>query len=311
VLEHSVAVLFILMEETESESYPVLLMSALEETINEALRLEQPGLAVRVLQWLVRPEKLRAEWQAEHQRRTLLLRRRLSGRASVSQLADSVRRSGAAERVREVADCLRALEREAIGEFADVLADEPDDGVRGRLLGVLATLGADAAPAVRARLTDTRWAVVRSMLTLLAEIRDVASLDAVVKAGSHPHPQVRREAARVVGVLGGPRAVRSILGFLADSDLEVRRTALKALQALPGGGAGAPIREFLLSPVRAVADLIVRREVITTLASSGNPEALQVLEALARRWLWPWQRHERRVRGLARAALREAPAAPR
>jgi hypothetical protein len=59
-----------------------------------------------------------------------------------------------------------------------------------------------------------------------------------------------------------------------------------------------------------VADLIVRREIITTLASSGNPEAAQVLASLARRWLWPWQRHERRVRGLARAALREAPSAP-
>jgi HEAT repeat protein len=285
-------------------------MSALEETINEALRLEQAGQAVRVLQWLTRPEKLRAEWQTEHQRRTLLLRRRLSGRAPVSQLADGVRRSAAPERVREVADCLRLLEREALGEFVDILAAEPDDTVRGRLLKVLSALGSDAAPAVRSRLTDTRWAVVRSMITLLAEIGDVASLEAVVKAGGHPHPQVRREAARVVGVLGGPRAVRFILGFLADADLEVRRTALRALQGLAGGSAVAPIRDFLLSPVRTVADLVVRREVITTLASSGNPEATQVLDSLARRWLWPWQRHERRVRGLARAALREAPAAP-
>jgi HEAT repeat protein len=148
------------------------------------------------------------------------------------------------------------------------------------------------------------------MIALLAEIGDAASLEAVVRAGGHPHPQVRREAARVVGVLGGPRAVRWILGFLADADLEVRRTALRSLQALPGGGAVAPIRDFLLSPVRTVADLIVRREIITTLASSGNPEAAQVLASLARRWLWPWQRHERRVRGLARAALREATSAP-
>jgi HEAT repeat protein len=307
VLEHSVAVLFILVEETESESYPVLLIGALEETIPEALRLEQLGLAVRVLQWLARPEKLRPEWQAEHQRRMLLLRRRLSGRATVAQLAEVARRGAA----REVAECLRALEREALGEFVDVLAEEPDDGLRGRLLSVLAAVGADAAPPVRSRLTDPRWAVVRGMLGLLAEIGDVASLDAVVKAGTHPHPQVRREAARVVGILGGSRAVRSILGFLADPDLEVRRTALKALQGLTGGGAVAPIREFLLGPVRAVADLIVRREVITTLATSGNREAIQVLESLARRWLWPWQRHERRVRALARAALREAPPAAR
>jgi HEAT repeat protein len=310
VLEHSVAVLFTLMEETESESYPVLLIGSLEESVNEALRLEQFGLAVRVLQWLARAEKLRAEWRPEHQRRVLLLRRRLSGRASIAQLADSARRGAGPERAREMAECLRTLERDAVGEYADILADEPDEAARARLLSVLAALGADAAPAVRARLTDSRWPVVRSMLALLAEIRDVASLDAVVKAGGHAHPQVRREAARVVGILGGPRAVRFILGFLADPDLEVRRAALKALQGLAGGSAVAPIRDFLVSPVRTVADLVVRREVITTLASSGNPQAIQVLEALTRRWLWPWQRHERRVRGLARAALRDAPAPP-
>jgi HEAT repeat protein len=309
VLEHSVAVLVTLMEETEAELYPVLLTGTLEETIHEALRLEQFELAVRVLQWLARAEKVRVEWRAEHQRRVLLLRRRLSGRASVSQLADSARRGAGPERAREMAECLRALEQEAVGEFVDILADEPDEPVRARQLSVLAALGADAAPAVRARLTDARWPVVRSMLALLAEIRDTASLDAVVKAGGHAHPQVRREAARVVGVLGGPRAVRFILGFLTDPDLEVRRAALKSLQGLAAGSAVAPIRDFLVSPVRTVADLVVRREVITTLASSGNPQAIQVLEALTRRWLWPWQRHERKVRGLARAALREPPAA--
>ena len=51
VLEHSVAVLVTLMEETESELYPVLLTSALEETIQRgpaarAIRARGPGAAV-------------------------------------------------------------------------------------------------------------------------------------------------------------------------------------------------------------------------------------------------------------------------
>jgi HEAT repeats len=315
VLEHSVTVLYHLVGETEAESYPVLLAEVLEEAGNDALGQGQLPIALGIVRWFAEPERLRPEWHAEHHRRYQLLRRRLAGRAHITRLVDLLRREDRIDHVHDAAAYLKALAKEAVEEFIDILGDEPDGPVRVRLVAVLETMGPDAEAAIRARLTDKRWTVVRSMVTLLGQVGSVASLDAVVKIMAHPHPMVRREVARVMGVLGGRRAIRPLLECLADGEIEVRRAALKAIQALVEAGSVAPIRDFLASPTRTVADVLVKRELIASLAATGRPEAREILDAIARRRLWWWRGNDRKVRAIARDALtsasssRSAPAA--
>src|SRR5262249_61803357 len=69
VLEHSVAVLFHLVGETESEGYPPLLADVLEEAVNDALGQGQLGTALGIVRWLADPERLRAEWRGAGRRR--------------------------------------------------------------------------------------------------------------------------------------------------------------------------------------------------------------------------------------------------
>jgi HEAT repeat protein len=306
VLEHSVTVLYHLVGETEAEGYPVLLAEVLEEAGNDALGQGQLSLALGIVRWFAEPERLRPEWHAEHQRRYQLLRRRLAGRAHIARLVDLLRREDRADHVRDAASYLKALAKEAVEEYTDILGDEPDGPVRTRLVAVLETMGPDAEAAIRARLADKRWTVVRSMVTLLGQVGSAASLDAVVKVMSHPQPLVRREVARVLGVLGGRRAIRWLLECLADGEIEVRRAALKAIQALVEAGSVAPIRDFLASPTRTVADILVKRELITSLTATGRPEARQILDAIARRRLWWWRGNDRKVRAIARDALGSA-----
>ena len=192
VLEHSVAVLFILLEETESESYPVLLISALEETISEALRLEQLGLAVRVLQWLARPEKLRAEWQVEHQRRALLLRRRLSGRATVAQLAVCARR-GAVRRSRHASGRWSARPLSISWTSWPTSQTTPCAGACFASSPPSATTPPPpSGPVSRTRAGSSSGACSRSW-------RRSATWPGWTRSSrpaATPHPQVRREAAR-------------------------------------------------------------------------------------------------------------------
>jgi hypothetical protein len=54
---------------------------------------------------------------------------------------------------------------------------------------------------------------------------------------------------------------------------------------------------------------MIKREMITALAGVGSREARAVLEAIAQRRVWPWQRNEVTVRELAGEALKSvAPA---
>jgi HEAT repeats len=303
-LSHSVNILLHLIGETESESYPTLLIDAVEEATTEALSRDQLSLALRTLQWLTQPAELRPEWQAEHQRRLQLLQRRLGGRTQVALLGDLLRRSESPGDVAGAAEYLRLLSREALNEFVTILADEQDGAPRGRMLDVLAGVGPAAAPAIRSHLGDGRWMVARSLIALLARIAEPSAFEAIAKVARHEHPQVRREVARALALLGGKQALTPLLGFLADPDGEVRLTSIKLLSGLLDSTTVGPLRDFLATPTKSTADLLIKREMIDALASIGSPEARSVVESLAGRRVWPWQRNELTVRDLAQEALK-------
>jgi hypothetical protein len=79
-------------------------------------------------------------------------------------------------------------------------------------------------------------------------------------------------------------AVRTLAGLRRDE-------AVMSLRALADGSPGHR------------GDLAERREAIGALAAIGSATARGVLEELARRRLWPWERTERHVRRIARSAL--------
>jgi len=304
VLRHSVTILFQLLGTVETEGYPAFLVDALEEAIGEALARDQLPLALRILRGLGNVDQLHPEWSGEHQQRFHLLQRRLAGRSHVALLADLLRRSARGDDILAAAEFLGLLGREAIEEFTALVAAEGETEGRARLLDVLAALGPAAVPALRAWVADPRWAVARSMVALLARIGDPSAFPAVERVAQHEHPQVRREVARALATLGGKEAVRPLLGYLADPDPDVRITAIKLLATLLDASTVAPLRQFLSTQTRTVADLLVKREIIGALAAIGSPEALQVLEAVAQRRAWPWQRQELKVRELAEEAIR-------
>jgi hypothetical protein len=310
-LLHAVNVLFHLVAETESEGYPALVVDALEEAVTEALSRDQLPLALRILRTLAAGSGFRPEWLAEHQRRLALLHRRLGGRSPVSLLADLLRRAERPEDLRDAADYLRLTGPEAMKEFVGVLADEPEGAGRTRMMDVLTALGPAAAPAVRARVGDSRALVARSMIGLLTRLGDPSAVEVIQQVRDHEHPHVRREVARALAALGGKQALKPLLDYLTDPDAEVRLTAIKLIGAQVDAGTVAPLREFLATPTRTASDLMIKREMITALAGVGSREARAVLEAIAQRRVWPWQRNEVTVRELAGEALKSVAPADR
>jgi hypothetical protein len=303
-LEHSLPILFYLVGETESEAYPALIVDALEEAVTEALGRGQLRFGLRTLQRLALPPELRPEWHAENQRRLQLLHRRLGGRSQVTLLADVIRRRDTPDDLPDAAEYLRTLGGEALGEFVGIIGEEPEAGARARMVEVLAAIGLPAAPAIRARVGNGPWQVIRVMVGLLSRLGDREAVAAIEEVAGHEHPQVRREAARALAALGGKQAVPRLLGYLSDTDAEVRLTAIKLIGGLVDANTVVPLRAFLVTPTRGASDLLVKREMMTALASVGSPQARAVLESIAQRRVWPWQRNELTVREMAVEAIK-------
>jgi HEAT repeats len=303
VLTHSVAVLIQLFAESESERYPSLITDAVEETIPEALSLQQLGLALQSLRWLVKPDGIRPEWAADHQRRVELMCQRLAGRSHVVALIDLLRRAQGPETVAGVAEYLRTVGRPAIDETITLLGKEAEPAVRERLLEVLLASGPTVAPSARARIRDGQPVIVASVIGLLARLGDKGAVEAIGRVASHPQPLVRREVVQALALLGGERGERILLGMVVDPDAEVRKLALAGVQALVERGQVTAVREFLAGPSPDVGHLLAKRDVIARLASVGRPGGRAILEFLAGQRHWPWRRNERKIRALARDAL--------
>ena len=87
--------------------------------------------------------------------------------------------------------------------------------------------------AVRAALGNQAWRV-REMGTRVAAARDLPLAPPITELLLDEVPRVRAAAARALGALGGASAVAAIRPLLKDPEIDVRRGAQQAIDALRG-----------------------------------------------------------------------------
>ncbi|HSE94623.1 MAG TPA: HEAT repeat domain-containing protein, partial [Methylomirabilota bacterium] len=303
LLERSTDILLALIFNVESDDYPGFVVDALEELIGEALGRGKLDLAVRVLSSLGASTQLGGQKMREHARRLELFRRRVAGRAQIALVAGILRENVSPEQMEGAAEYLRGVAREGVEEFANLLAEERDRRVRARMCQVLARVGPVMVPVLVPRLDDTRWYVVRNLLYILGRIGHESAFLPLIPLLDHQHPRVRVEAIRALALVGGEAAAGPILRCVPDHDPTVCRAAVKAVGSLRSDEGVPVLRDLLTRPVTADDHLEIQQEAVTALATIGTPVARGVLDDLASRRLWFWQRAEKRIRAMAADAL--------
>jgi HEAT repeat protein len=291
----------------EHDEYPGFAIDALEEIVAEALARTNVGLAVRVLSNLGNAVKGNADAALEHSRRLATSRSRLASRTHVSLVAGLLRQGTGPTQADLAAEYLRLVAPEGAQELAELLADERDRRVRGRMCQVLARLGADVLPVLLPRLQDKRWHLVRNILSVLGRMRHQSAFRPVAAALDHSHPRVRLEAVRALALIGGAQATGPLLHCVTDPDRTVRRAAIKWLGDLRNEEAVSALRDIVIAPVEVPEDWEVKEEAARALVGIGTPFALGLLAQIAGWRVWFWKRTDKRIRALAGEALRARP----
>src|SRR5206468_8763232 len=107
----------------------------------------------------------------------------------------------------------------------------PPDGVTPVAPQHIDTLAASVA--------HHEWYVVRNVIWIMGRVGPPA-LPHIRKGSSHREPRVRREAVRSLAQIGGPEAVKGLVGYLYDRDESVFREAVAKFVGLhPPDGAAA------------------------------------------------------------------------
>jgi HEAT repeat protein len=173
---------------------------------------------------------------------------------------------------------LVSVGRHALPDLLDALKS-PDARVRAGAAHVLSEVrAAGAMEPLAARLADPDNEVVLAVRSSLARFGQSA-VPVLLRCLESPRPDVRRNAAGVLGEVGDASAIPWLIRLLgADDDINVRQAAAEALGAIRDPRAVAPLVKLLHGGNPSVAS-----RALTALHSIGTPEALSALSTYRER----------------------------
>jgi len=183
----------------------------------------------------------------------------------------------------------------SIHQLLCVLGEESELSRRRHIFDLLASLGPSVVPASVALLDDSRWYMIRNILSLLRRVGEGLTLEVLQKTLSHEDSRVRIEAVKCLPELGAqitPALVEQVIG---DDDLRVFEMALGVFGSARIGAATAPLVAFLQRPDPIGRLRRVRIRALQTLGEIGDAGVLQEIAPFFRSWFALVSTEERRA----------------
>ncbi len=132
----------------------------------------------------------------------------------------------------EVEPVLAAFGERAVKPLLSILAEEGDLFVRKSIIEIVVTIGNPAVPAILDNLDDSRWYVIRNMVTILGNLGDPNLAPRIAGTLSHPDLRVKKEAIKGLAKLPHPSAVKALadLCFFPEESTALTATSALALK---------------------------------------------------------------------------------
>jgi len=184
-------------------------------------------------------------------------------------------------RGREETDAvLVALEERSVGPLLQALAEEEDLLVRKAIVEIVTRIGRIAVPMVLENLTDTRWYMVRNMITILGTLGMPDLAPHVAATLSHPDLRVKKEAIKALSRIPHPSAVTALCDLCFFPEETVALTATGALSLKKETEAVVALYRRAAAKRILFPNYRLAHEAIDSLRAIGTDEAVTALEEI-------------------------------
>lgn len=174
----------------------------------------------------------------------------------------------------------------AIGAAIEMTGRTTSLKTRKIIITALGALDGTAVPALKNRLHDPRWFIVRNICTILGAIAGSETLAALVECLYHPELRVRKEAVRSLAQLGGPEAEEAVIGVLRSADAALYPQAITSLGGLKSRKSLAELLKIVLAKDMFLQSLPLKIDALTAIAAIGDRQVTpQLVKLLAARHL--------------------------
>ncbi|MFA6147394.1 MAG: HEAT repeat domain-containing protein [bacterium] len=187
----------------------------------------------------------------------------------------------------EVEAVLVALEERSIGPLLQALAEEEDLLVRKTIVEIVTRIGRAAVPTILENLNDSRWYMVRNMVTVLGSLGMPDLAPHVAATLSHPDLRVKKEAIKALSRISHASAVTALCELCFFPEETVALTATAALSSKKETEAVIALYRRAATKLILYPNYRLAHEAIDSLRAIGTDEAVTALEELlSLRALW-------------------------
>jgi HEAT repeat protein len=135
-----------------------------------------------------------------------------------------------------IVDGFKISGSKGLSYFIELLADEEDQKVRSRLINYIVAFKPELVLSeIESRMSDTRWFVVRNMVTILNKMNLPELPEFMKKAALHPDPRVSRELLKIL--YRGPEKSHFALTLTLldhpDKNIRIQAVHLVTMQSTP------------------------------------------------------------------------------
>lgn len=219
-----------LEKESDADSYRELVARISLALLRERsdLRIEYAGRALAIYVRHIGNPPGKSREIADHARMGI---QELVSDDLVAHCIRRLRERGGVHR-KEAETILAAFGDRAVKPLLGALAEEEDLLVRKTIIDIVVAIGPSAVPAILDNLQDSRWYVVRNMVTILGNLGIPDLAPHISSTLPHPDLRVKKEAIKGLSRLAHPSAVTALgeLCFFPEETVALTATAALALK---------------------------------------------------------------------------------
>ncbi|MBU1670753.1 MAG: HEAT repeat domain-containing protein [Actinobacteria bacterium] len=200
--------------------------------------------------------------------------------ADTGKVVQAVFRSGDSAAQEAISKVLMGMEDRAVPALLDTVQTATDTATLESVAGTLSEMSADALPDITARFTaDLQPAEAINLVRVVALIGGEEYAAALEAPLAGDMPEVRVEAVRALGRVGGKQAMQMVLNASADLDMQVKVAAIRELANFHDFMAVRRLME-LVSPRKKGEVLEDSAVMIAAARSLGAMRVRQAVESL-------------------------------
>jgi HEAT repeat protein len=204
-----------------------------------------------------------------------------------------------------IVEYLSQLSIEATEDLLQWLEVEEQRWLRRIICQLLAQMGSGTIETLWQHLSSERWYVVRNVLSVLGLINEPRSIPQIIPFTKHPHPLVRKEALKALGLSGSPSAFAAIAAACEDKDEQVKIAAVDGLGVLKDPRAKPLLFAILRHREFFMEQVDLKKAAIQALYVLGDLDAIPLLDRLTRRSWFAFSNRHQEISLEARKALEQ------